>query len=351
MSANKKFLWAFALSAIVFIAGKIALGFLLAQFASNIRKDNAWIRELYVIKNSIAKEDKFSDKPKIIFVGGSSVLFGLDMPIIEEITGRPALNFSSNGAFDAEFLFSKAIPYVRPGDLVVGALEWQYYGNRDGWFAYQAKNILEWDREYFRSLSFPERFMMIFKLDRFFFIRGIGSIFNPDKYNPFPDDKLLEIWKTSPDPENPEQFSYSFRNIKKDGTYLAPTKNTYAGNEQNFMQVSFDLDQIKRIEAIARKVESKGARFIIAPPPNLICKGFSFNNPDAREKYAKIKDIWKNCGLEAPFDPKKYSYPRDMFSDSSYHLNRTGQKLHSKILARDVDMFLKSKQTKDSGKK
>lgn len=57
--------------------------------------------------------------PRIIFVGGSNLAFGLDCQKIEEATGRPVVNAGTHAAIGLRFVADEVISRLRPGDTVV----------------------------------------------------------------------------------------------------------------------------------------------------------------------------------------------------------------------------------------
>lgn len=64
---------------------------------------------------------------KIVLVGGSNLAFGADSTIIQAATGCPVVNMGMNGYFGPRFMFAEVKPYVKSGDIVVVALEYDNY--------------------------------------------------------------------------------------------------------------------------------------------------------------------------------------------------------------------------------
>lgn len=63
------------------------------------------------------------DEPKVIVVGGSSVAFGLDSRLFEELYGRPSVAFGLYGSFGVKVMMDLSKANIRSGDVVVLAPE------------------------------------------------------------------------------------------------------------------------------------------------------------------------------------------------------------------------------------
>lgn len=65
--------------------------------------------------------------PRILFVGGSNLAFGLDSLTIENATGIPTVNLGLHAALGMEFMLCEARGVVRKGDTVVLSLEYEHF--------------------------------------------------------------------------------------------------------------------------------------------------------------------------------------------------------------------------------
>jgi hypothetical protein len=71
--------------------------------------------------------------PKIVFVGGSNLSYGLDSLAVERATGRPVVNMGMNGYFGVRFMLAEVEPALRAGDTVVLSFEYDsFYKSIDG---------------------------------------------------------------------------------------------------------------------------------------------------------------------------------------------------------------------------
>lgn len=72
------------------------------------------------------KHDRLRDapSPRIIFVGGSNLLFGLDSELFEEKTNYHPVNLGLIGGLRLNFMLSEALENAETGDLIILALEY-----------------------------------------------------------------------------------------------------------------------------------------------------------------------------------------------------------------------------------
>ncbi len=71
--------------------------------------------------------------PKVVFLGGSNVWYGLHAETVERLLGVPTVNFGLNIGFGPKYLFRLVKPLLHPGDTVVLSLESEEYYDRDVW--------------------------------------------------------------------------------------------------------------------------------------------------------------------------------------------------------------------------
>ena len=64
---------------------------------------------------------------RVLLIGDSSALFGIDSPQLEKELGRPVVNMSLHGGLPLDWLTDFAERNVRAGDIVVMPLNWAYY--------------------------------------------------------------------------------------------------------------------------------------------------------------------------------------------------------------------------------
>ncbi|MEN9572249.1 MAG: hypothetical protein RL514_104 [Verrucomicrobiota bacterium] len=68
------------------------------------------------------------DQPKALFIGGSSTFMSIDPGVYAAALGRPVVNYGLSVNSGAEYIAKQAGDLIRPGDLVVFAAEFVFFG-------------------------------------------------------------------------------------------------------------------------------------------------------------------------------------------------------------------------------
>jgi hypothetical protein len=63
--------------------------------------------------------------PRIVFVGGSNLIFGIDSRKVEQKTGLKVVNMSLLAGYGLTFMINAAKPYVKQGDIIF--ISFEYY--------------------------------------------------------------------------------------------------------------------------------------------------------------------------------------------------------------------------------
>src|SRR5262245_52969609 len=82
---------------------------------------------------TVDKEQRLrsADGPRIVFVGGSNLAFGLRSERVRRALRRNPVNMGLYANFGLPFMFREAQAGLRKGDVVVLSLEYDYFGNED----------------------------------------------------------------------------------------------------------------------------------------------------------------------------------------------------------------------------
>jgi hypothetical protein len=77
-----------------------------------------------IIEPKIDSEVLKSENPKVLFVGGSNVLFGVDSKQFSQSTGIPSINFGCAAGMGPELILDLISNHLSSEDLVV--MNWEY---------------------------------------------------------------------------------------------------------------------------------------------------------------------------------------------------------------------------------
>ena len=84
-----------------------------------------------MIYASIEKRNRIKniDSPKMVFIGGSSMAFGLDSKVVEEKLGYPVVNMGLHAGIGLRYMVLEVAPYLKKGDIVIIGAEYDHFDN------------------------------------------------------------------------------------------------------------------------------------------------------------------------------------------------------------------------------
>ena len=249
--------------------------------------------------------------PKIIFVGGSNLVFNIDSRRIEAEFARPVANMGVHVSLGLRFMLNQIRSCIGRGDIVIVLPEYeQFYYSFDGDGVYLLHSFVIFPRG-IKFLNSARQFIDSFK-DIPVFIKGRfealtkkkrGSIYNRYAFNEYGEIEVPESVASRKE-VNEELFE------KPIDDYL------------------FEDEAIGVLNEFARYVSEHGAEIYIVFPcvPE---KWYARNRKIIMNIYKRLHN---DCGIPILFDPRSCVLPQKCFFDSMYHLNQSGRKLNTEKL-------------------
>lgn len=251
-------------------------------------------------------EDKLNilrnkSKNKTVFLGGSSVLFGVNAEHYSEISGSSAVNMGLNaGAGVYDLYLATVSSYLQAGDSVVLAFEYDAYTTNWVEFTNITLDLANVAPTYVKTLSFGEKIDYYFHQNLRYYNKSFDIIYN------FLSTKL-----------EPEPSIYVRKNVNDFGDFnLEYTKNstekTPLRKPNGFVINEESMFAMKRYIS---DFESRGIKVYVAYPPAyvdvseevLLKFDKQFREIFGRRIIGKITD-WS-------------FYTGEKFFDTAYHLN------------------------------
>lgn len=297
----KKFISKLILFSLTFIVFILALGLGLpatprvskSLLFAKIKKDS-------LLKNSLS--------PRIIFIGGSNLSFGLNSQIIKDSLGLNPINTAIHASIGLQHMMNNTIQYVNEGDIIVIAPEYQQFFGR---FVYGGEELL----------------------------RTIAEV----KYAPLKINQIKNIYKFFPklafSKINP--FNYIF--VRESDVYSVNSFNEYGdqdahwGLEQKKIVPTLGIDYdynpntLKLIDDFRIRLNKKNASLYITYPS---FQASSFDNNIKQIK--KVQNELINSGFELLGYPKRYRMNDSLMFDTTYHLSKEGADLRTQLLIEDI---------------
>lgn len=270
-------------------------------------------------KNQLLKE---TPNPRIIFIGGSNLSFGLNSKIIKDSLGLNPINLGVHASLGLKYMLASSIMYVRENDIIVVSPEYQQFYNRyaDGGIELlativdvvpQTVELLDY-KQYFRLLGYIPKLAKS-KLNLF------------EKEN---NDTVVGIYDR-------RSFN-SYGDVYKHWGYHSIKSNPFAEIEGKM-----DQDPFEALIRFKDAVKDRKAKLFIAFP--------CYQEQSFKNSIREIKEVeqeLKECGFNLLSIPERYAMPDSLIFGSPYHLIKMGVDIRTRLLIEDLNKAVHIKVAK-----
>ncbi|WP_299284893.1 hypothetical protein [uncultured Mucilaginibacter sp.] len=259
-------------------------------------------------------------KPRLIFVGGSNLAYGLDSKKIKDSLNINPINTGVHVNLGLKFMLSNTLQYIKPGDIIVLSSEYQqFYGNLANGegellslvtdIIPQSRKLLDYQQVFTLAKLLPEyaqsKLRPIFLFYKFPKNDGVGR-YDRAAFNNFGD--ATAHWKLSG--ENPKPYP--------------------AINE------SFNLDALQALLNFRKEVYQKKAKLYVTFPGY---QKSSYQN--SVTKIMHVKEVLKDNHFLLISSPEEYIIPDSLIFDTPYHLTKKGVDYRTELLIQDLKKAIK----------
>jgi hypothetical protein len=250
--------------------------------------------------------------PRIIFVGGSNIAFGINSKVIKDSLKINPINTGYNAGIGLSYMMSNVLDKVNNGDIIILSPEYQFfYGQGLNGDISQlitlidvpnGSNIKLSFNNYFHILKYiPEFTLSKYKITNYLIDSKLSKgIYGKLSFNKFGDS--FRHWKL----ENELGFNYTI------------------------MEGGFDNQIISYILFMEKELQKKGASLFITFP--------GINKTSYLNNKSKINHVFKSL-QKSDFNligkPSDYMYPDSLKFDSPYHPNKKGALLRTYKFVRE----------------
>ncbi len=267
--------------------------------------------------------------PRIVFVGGSNLAFGVDSPEVEKELGYHVVNMGMGFNMGLRFMLDLIEPRIRKGDVVVLVPEYNlFFGLLDG--DERLLDVLE---------LYPDGWQYIHSRRQ---MLNLGN--NLFRHVKFKVNRVLQQIGHKSDPE----CIYCPRAFNQYGDIVAhlgkPSKDV---SRMSFLRSAGQVDgeAIHVVNDFAAAVEARGARVVFLfpclPEPHYELRHAAIDRLES-ELHDKLK-------VEMPSSAKDYVYPVQDFYDWVYHLNREGRTLRTARIIDDLRPTIEAARRETTG--
>jgi hypothetical protein len=308
----KKFLFKIALFSIL-LSLLIAIGLIMpttprastALIFGSIKKDSLLVSTSY---------------PRMIFVGGSSLSFGLNSQMIKDSLNVNPINTGLTAGLGLKYMLDNTLHYLKKGDIIILAPEYAHFVSKyNDCSETLLRMVMDVHREKFNLLNIQQMINLIPHVPKYVFTK-----FKPTEY-----------------------FGFNRNSNEKDAAYRVTAFNQYGDTDahwgmekQKNIETVVALGELNRqiiakIKEFEQNIEKKGATLYLSYP--------GFQDKSFYKSAEKISDIQEE--LEKNFkvlgNPVRYMMPDSLMFDTPYHLNKQGIDRRTKLLIEDIKDVIK----------
>lgn len=259
------------------------------------------------------------DEPKIVIIGGSSVPFGVDSKLMEEVLGMPVVNFGLYATLGTKMMLDLSRGAINEGDIIVIAPETDaqtyslYFNSEAAWQACDSD------------------FSLLFKISGDNATAMLGGFW---KYTVQKTKYFFAKEHLNPEGVYNKASFDEFGNIVYERPYNQMTLGYDTSLVIKYSSEIISDDFVEYVNDYVEYAKSKGAHVLFS---------FAPSNEDALDPETTLESLEEftdfiktNFKAELISDPNNYIYRSGYFYDSNFHMNDAGMVVHTANLANDI---------------
>lgn len=257
-------------------------------------------------KDSLLKNTK---DPRIVFIGGSNLSFGLNSQIIKDSLNLNPINTAVHINIGIKYMLENTLQYVRKGDILILAFEYEhFYRSYDYTSDVLLRTIVDVSPETMRFLSFKQGVGLLRYIPKFTLTK-----FNPSEYKGFKEDSL-----------------YSVNSFNIFGDVDAHWDLINRGYQPITIKENFNKDIIIKLKEFENVAKQKEAIVFVTFP---CLDELSFEN--SKEKILLVEKSLRENDFKILGNVQRYIFPKESMFDAIYHLNKNGLDYRTKLFIED----------------
>jgi len=263
-----------------------------------------------LFKDSLMKN---VESPRIIFVGGSNLSFGLNCQMIKDSLNLNPVNTGIHSSIGLIYMMSNSLQYIKEGDIVILVPEYQqFYGDHaygdDG--EELTRTIFDVNISKIRQLNIKQLINVLKVLPRYSF-----SKFKPGEYFYVIESDIYGV-----NSFNKYGDVYKHWELKKE--VFKPFGNL--GNNLN-------IEIFKQIKKYQIEIGKKNAVLLMSYPGY---QDLSYLN--SNDNIKEIQKQLQSNDIETIGSPERYMMPDSMMFNTPYHLSKKGVDYRTSLLISDI---------------
>ncbi|MDZ4853348.1 MAG: hypothetical protein SGJ26_00550 [Nitrospirota bacterium] len=299
-------------------------------------KAEYWLYESTIVKHNLIAAIK---EPKLVVLGGSSTLFGIDSALLEHTLGIPTINLALHAGFSFEHLVQEAQQYLQPHDHVLLSIEYYRYTRVNPYSLWFTNQMMTWDTAFFWRLPTPEKIRFILSVPMHRLVAGAIAQVSRERVGIFDQRRLSSPKEViHRHAQHVLTFSgteiiYSALNLDRHGDAVTSGKSlvvdTDYGLTKPFVYSERVWDEFRRFAKFCR---NRDISLYIAWPPSMKNIKLDLASETVSAHLQNLRTQLQAHQLQTLGLPQEYQYDRELFSDTADHLTAIGRSTRTQAL-------------------
>lgn len=251
-------------------------------------------------------------KPSIVLLGGSSVAFGYDSELVEQMTGMPVINVGLHVGIGLKYMIDDCFPRLKRGDVLVVNPEYALFFNDRAYGESALTDVLFLDN--FRNAALLDRKQWLSVMNNIPNLLHEKLKYAAINASGIPSDP---VYKLSGFNNHGDVVAHWKLNDKQYVGHLAP-QSLGKMNEGTFGYMKAHLDEVRH----------RGITVVVYPT---VISATAYQN--SLSDIMLTDSMFRSIGYPYVCPVSDVVRPDTSFYDTSYHLKHTGAVWHSRHLA------------------
>lgn len=253
----------------------------------------------------------YCPSPRIIFVGGSNLSFGLNSKLIKDSLGLNPINTAISGFIGLSYMLETVKENIRATDIVVIAAEYQLFFGRNTYGGEELlRTVFEVSPNTINKLSINQWINVCYFLPKYSF-----SKFNPMEY------LYPEVY--------PPYSVNSFNDFGDAYVHWDMAKRDCVPYKP--ILEKFNPDVIEELKAFKNYIVGKGA-VLYMTFPGLQASSFEV----FRDQIIRVNSELKKGGFVLLGSPERFKFADSLIFNAPYHLSKVGVDIRTQLLIEDL---------------
>jgi len=266
-----------------------------------------------LLMSSIKKDSllRNTPSPRIIFVGGSNLSFGLNSQTIKDSLQFNPINTAIHASIGIKFMMTNTLEYVQKGDIVVLVPEYEhFYRSLDFGSEELMRTIFDLDIKHLKHININQFINLMPFLPKYSLTK-----FNINEYR---DIKESDIYSVN----SFNKYGDTYTHWVKQQEEFAPFKNEHR---------EFNYEVIRYFEEYNSAIQKNGALLLVSFP---CFQETSFRN--SVNQILKVEQEFEKSKLKIIGSAERYKMADSLMFNTPYHLNKNGVDYRTMMIIEDI---------------